>query len=170
MLELQYVLDANIFIEASQRYYSFDFGTKFWDFLVENGKKGVLCSIDKVLKEIQKGDKEDPLRKWAEKSFSKYFLPTNNDEVLKYYIDVINFVNNKKEQYSENAINEFLQEDNADAWVIAYAKYRELIVVTHEVFNPNSKKRVLIPNVCKEIKIEYIDTFAMLKKLNFTLS
>lgn len=169
MSSLQYILDANIFIEAARRYYSFYFGTKFWDFLVENGKKGVLCSIDKVLKEIQKGDKEDPLRKWAEKSFSKYFLPTNNDEVLKYYIDVINFVNNKKEQYSENAINEFLQEDNADAWVIAYAKYKNLIIVTQEVLDLNCRRRVPIPNVCKDFNIEYKNTFEMLKELNFKL-
>lgn len=167
MCESKYILDANIFIEAARRYYAFDFGTKFWDFLVKRANNGIICSIDKVLREIQKGDKDDPLRRWAESEFYNYFLPTNNDEVLQYYRNVINLPNIN--QYSDSAINDFLREDNADAWVVAYAKYKQLTVVTHEAYDSNIKKRVPIPNVCKEIGIKYIDTFEILRKLNFKL-
>lgn len=166
----KYILDANIFIEAARRYYSFDFGTRFWDFLIEKAQNGILFSIDNVLKELKKGDKNDPLRQWAENSFVKYFLATNNDDVIKHYIEVINFVNNNNHnQYTQNAIDDFLKEDNADAWILAYAKYQNFIVVTHEAFNPNCKKRVLISNICEDFNIKYINTFEMLKKLNFKL-
>lgn len=165
----KYILDANVFIEAANRYYSFDFGTKFWDFLVEKAKNNLICSIDKVLRELQKGDKKDKLREWAENSFANYFLPTNNDDVIKHYIEVIASVNKRNNQYSQHAIDDFLKEDNADAWIVAYAKFKDLIVVTHEAHNPNSKKRVLIPNVCKDFNIKYINTFEMLKELSFRL-
>lgn len=166
---LKYILDTNIFIEAARRYYSFDFGSKFWDFLINEAKKGVICSIDKVFEEIKQGNENDPLRKWAVSSFVNYFFSTINNVVLQHYQEIIKIVNSKNNQYSENAINEFLKEDNADAWIIAYAKYQNLIVVTHESYNPNSRKKVLIPNVCKTFKIECIDTFQMLKNLNFKL-
>lgn len=168
MVKLKYVLDANIFIESARRYYSFDFGTKFWDFLKENAENGILCSIDKVFKEIQKGDKEDPLRNWAEKDFKKFFLPTDNNNVLINYSKIVNYANNNK-QYNQNAIDEFLKEDNADAWIIAFAITKSLTVVTHESYNPDAKKKVLIPNVCKDFNITYKNLFDMLKELNFKL-
>ena len=43
----KYILDANVFIEAARRYYSFDFGSKFWDFLIEKAQNGILFSINK---------------------------------------------------------------------------------------------------------------------------
>jgi hypothetical protein len=159
MVKLKYVLDANIFIESARRYYSFDFGTKFWDFLKENAENGILCSIDKVFKEIQKGDKKD---------FKEFFLPTDNNNVLINYSKIVNYANNNK-QYNQNAIDEFLKEDNADAWIIAFAITKSLTVVTHESYNPDAKKKVLIPNVCKDFNITYKNLFDMLKELNFKL-
>jgi len=168
MVKLKYVLDANIFMESSRNYYSFDFGTKFWDFIKENAEKGILCSIDKVLKEIQKGDEQDQLRKWAENDFRTFFLPTNNDNVLVNYKKIVNHVNSNS-QYNQNAIDEFLKEDNADAWIISFAMTKSLIVVTHESYNPDVKKKVLIPNVCKHFNIPYKNLFDMLRELNFKL-
>lgn len=168
MNRLQYVLDANIFIEAAQRYYSFDYGMKFWDFLVEKASQNILCSVDKVLKELQKGKPNDPLRKWAESQFQPYFYSTENNQILECYADVIQIVA-ENEQYTQNAKDEFFQEHNADAWIIAYAKYKNLTVVTHESLNAQIKKKVLIPNVCQDLQISYINTFDMLRELNFKL-
>ncbi|MCA1931982.1 MAG: DUF4411 family protein [Calditerrivibrio sp.] len=168
-MSLRFVIDSNVFIEAARRYYSFDFGTKFWDFLVEQAKEGVLCSIDKVFNELNKGDKTDLLKQWANDKFKNYFYPTNNNEIINSYKEIIQFVAKKNNQYSQQAIDEFLSEKVADAWIIAFAKHNNLIVVTHESFNPSSKKKVLIPNVCKDFNIKYITTFEMLKELNFRL-
>ncbi|MFN3605484.1 MAG: DUF4411 family protein [Leptonema sp. (in: bacteria)] len=161
-------MDSNVFIEASRRYYAFNFGTKFWDFLVQMAENNILCSVDKVLKEIKEGNVNDPLRQWAENQFARYFLSTENNEVLRHYKEIVNKVD-ANVNYTDNAKMEFMEEKNADAWVIAFAKYKNLTVVTHESYNPNSKKKVLIPNVCREFNIKYIDTFEMLKGLNFRL-
>lgn len=37
-------------------------------------------------------------------------------------------------------------------------------MVTHEVYTPNSKKRILIPNVCKEFNIPYINTIDLIRQ------
>lgn len=167
MNDLTYILDANIFITAARSYYSFDFGNKFWDFLLENAKNGSLCSIDKVLKEIEQGD--DKLKNWAITRFNNYFYPTNNDDILTHYSEIVNYVYSLNSHYKEEAINEFLKENNSDSWVIAFAKAKNLIVVTEEKPNPHAKRKIFIPDVCNNFNINYIDTFQMLKELNFKL-
>lgn len=53
----------------------------------------------------------------------------------------------------------------ADGWLVAYAQVHGLIVVTHEVFDPNIKKKVPIPNVCRQFDVPWLDTFSMLRSL-----
>lgn len=53
---MAYLLDSNTFMTAARSYYSFDFGTRFWDFLVLEAQKNNIFSIDKVLDEIKKGN------------------------------------------------------------------------------------------------------------------
>jgi len=118
-MSLQYLIDANIFITASRTYYDFDFGNSFWDFLVEQGKKEIIASIDKVLNELKKGD--DKLKEWATKGFSNYFINTITDNVLKQYVILMQWADSQRNQYSKNAIEEFMKENNADAWLISLA-------------------------------------------------
>jgi len=60
----------------------------------------------------------------------------------------------------------------ADGWVVAFARVNGLIVVTHEDYAPDAKKKVPIPNVCLEFDVEYVNTFEMLEdlKVKFVLS
>lgn len=134
---LKYILDANVFMTAARNYYSFDFGNTFWNFLLENAKKGVLCSIDKVLKEIECGN--DKLKEWSKNEFKNFFYATNNNEVLSQYTKIVNHVQ-KNQNYKKEAIDDFLKEGNSDAFVIAFAKSKNITVVTNESFNPESKK------------------------------
>ena len=48
---------------------------------------------------------------------------------------------------------------------MAYARVHDAVVVTHEVFNADVRKRVPIPNVCRQFDVDYRDTFAMLREL-----
>jgi hypothetical protein len=59
MKDKVYLLDTNIFIEPYRTFYSFDYGTAFWDFLKYQAKNGQIFSIDKVCDEIK--PKEDQL-------------------------------------------------------------------------------------------------------------
>lgn len=168
-MSLQYLIDANIFITASRTYYDFDFGNSFWDFLVNQGKKKNIASIDKVFDELNNGN--DELNEWANNYFSNYFIDTTTDKVLEQYAILMQWVDKQRNQYTQNAIDEFMKENNADTWLISLAltdkdKY---VIVTFEKENNQIKRKIPIPNVCKAFNIKYCDLFQMLKKLNFKL-
>ena len=68
-----YLLDSNVFIQARNLHYGFDFCPAFWDWLVEQNDAGKVASIDKVADELRAGD--DELAKWAEDRGDGFFLP-----------------------------------------------------------------------------------------------
>ncbi len=164
-----YLIDSNTFMTAARTFYSFDYGTKFWDFIEVQAKNNALASIDKVLEEINKGD--DALKNWANEEFLNYFLTTKEESIFQKYAELMQWAENQGKNYTRNAIDEFMQEDNADPWLIAYAlaKNRNYTIVTFEKFNQNKKNKIPIPNVCIYYKINYCDLYEMLRNLNFRL-
>ena len=48
---------------------------------------------------------------------------------------------------------------------MAYAKSHNAIVVTNEAFDPNVKRRVPLPNLCKQFDVECCNTIHMLRGL-----
>jgi hypothetical protein len=59
------------------------------------------------------------------------------------------------------AVEEFLA--GADPWLIAKAMtMHDCVVVTHEQFNPQIKRKFSIPNVCQTFGIHWINTFQAL--------
>lgn len=164
-----YLLDSNIFITAAKTFYSFDFGLIFWYFLVDQADKVKIASIDKVLNEINKC--EDRLKKWANDSFAEYFLDTKRNHVIQNYSELMRWAENKNNYYTRNAIDEFMKEDNADPWLIAFAlvERENYTIVTFEKFNKEQKNRVPIPNICEEFKLLNCDLYQMLKDLNLKI-
>lgn len=51
-----YILDSNVFMEAHNRYYAFDIAPGFWDALIGHAETGRIISIDRVKKELDKGE------------------------------------------------------------------------------------------------------------------
>jgi len=155
---------------ASRSYYSFEFGTQFWDFLVKKGKENEVASIDKVLDEINKGD--DKLKIWANKQFKEYFFSTKNVEVFDKYAEVVKWSESMKDHYNRHAIDEFMKEDNADTWLIAFAltKQSKFEIVTFERDNKKQKEKIPIPNVCKKFDIKCCDLFEMMRRLKFNFN
>lgn len=162
----KYLLDANVLIEAHQRYYAFDIAPSFWQNLNKLAEEEKILSIDRIREEISNGNKDDPLDTWANSEFDKWFASTNDVKVFASYGKIIDWVS-KQSQYNEYAKSEFA--NVADSWLLAYAFSYNHTIVTHEAYSPHSKKRVLIPNVCVAFGIPYIDTFGMLRKLNSKL-
>lgn len=74
----------------------------------------------------------------------------------------------KNPTFKEQAKQEFASV--ADGWLVAYAKANKLVVVTHEVFDSATRKRVKIPNLCNEFSVEYVNTFEMLKSLDVSFN
>ena len=156
-----YVLDTNILIEAHRRYYAFDLCPGFWDFLIASHQHGYICSIDRVRTELEAG--KDELAKWIDDTLpGSFFMPTASASVVAQYTGMITWVNGRG--FKPEAKAEFASV--ADGWLVAYAKANtDHIVVTHEQPRPDARKKVLIPDVCVEFKVDYQDTFAMLKQL-----
>ncbi len=53
-----YLLDTNVFIQAKNLHYGFDFCPAFWQWLVEQNEAGRVASIEKVGDELRAGDDE----------------------------------------------------------------------------------------------------------------
>lgn len=155
-----YVLDANVFIEAARRYYAFDIAPPFWESLVQHAANRRLQSIDRVKQELERG--KDELAAWATSQFNDAFASTDEEDVVEAYSKVMNWVQ-AQDQFSNAAKADFA--DGADGWLVAYAKTKGYIVVTHEVLDPDIKRKVPIPNVCEVLGVSYVDTFAMLREL-----
>ena len=71
---------------------------------------------------------------------------------------------NSNSQYFAYAKSKFAS--SADGWVAAYAYTIGATVVTQEVFKPDIKKRVPLPNVCDDLEVEYMNTFELLRELD----
>jgi hypothetical protein len=155
-----YVLDANVFIEAARRYYAFDIAPLFWESLVNHAANARVESINRVKEELERG--KDELATWASDHFGDAFASTDEENVVASYREIMSWVQ-VQDQFSDAAKAEFA--DSADGWLVAYARSRSGIVVTHEVLDPNITRRVPIPNVCEPFGVNYVDTFTMLREL-----
>ena len=60
---MAYLLDANVFIQAKNLHYGFDFCPGFWDWLQVQHAAGVVFSVEKVGTELAAG--ADDLSTWA---------------------------------------------------------------------------------------------------------
>lgn len=157
----KFILDANVFIEAARRYYAFDLAPCFWEALNKHANNGQVSTIDRIKDELEKGN--DELSRWIKQVFYQWCDTTNQSTVISAYGDIMKWVNSES-QYSPEAKASFAA--GADGWLIAYAAAKHYIVVTHERFDSRIKRRVPIPNVCREFDVQYLDTFQMLRKLD----
>ena len=162
------MLDANVFIDAKNRYYGFNLCPGYWTALIAHHERGRIFSIDKVRNELtttrnELDDAPDVLSDWAKDSVpDTFFKGTQDQAVVDVFREMVIWVNSEA-QFTPAAKDEFAKK--ADGWVIAYAKANGLIVVTHEAYEPESKKKVKMPNVCLEFDVEYVNTFEMLEEL-----
>ncbi|HUW62999.1 MAG TPA: DUF4411 family protein [Candidatus Bathyarchaeia archaeon] len=156
-----FLLDANVFIQAKNSYYALALCPRFWASLKGSHEAGHLYSIDHIKRELLLG--KDDLASWAEQTLSpSFFHSTTDAAVMSQYRDIMTWVQDNT-QFFDSAKSEFATA--ADGWLVAYAKAKGHVVVTHEQLRPEAKNRVLIPNVCKEFGVDYTDTFQMLKSL-----
>lgn len=153
---MTYLLDSNVFIEAKNRYYGFDFCPAFWDWIIEKNNKNLVFSIEKVSDELAAGS--DELATWASQ-FGKELFLVPDDKMNMSFGPVSRWTYTKK--YDVAAINTFFQ--SADYYLVAYAHAHDLVIVTHEVPSP-TVRNIKIPNVCIGLGIKCVTPFEMLRK------
>lgn len=155
----RYVLDANVFIEAKQRYYGFDVCPGFWQALVWHHGRGCVLSIDRVRRELQ--GMGDELQEWVEGTMPEAcFAASDSADVLVAYGQAIQWVQDQA-RFTPAAKAEFAQA--ADGWLVAYARVTGAVVVTQEQLRPDSRRRVFIPDLCQAMNVPYIDSFGFLR-------
>jgi len=147
-------------MEAANRYYAFDIAPAFWEHLILHASAGRLCSIDRVRDELL--EQKDRLAQWARTEFREWFERTDREDVVREYREVMEWVN-QHPRYTSAAKAVFAEEE--DGWLIAFARAEGCIVVTQEKPEPESKKKVKIPDVCDHFGVPWIDTFEMLRRL-----
>ena len=68
---MAYLLDSDVFIQAKNFHYGFDFCPAFWDWLLVANSGGTVFSIEKVGDELKAG--RDELATWASQRDSRSF-------------------------------------------------------------------------------------------------
>lgn len=152
-----FLVDSNILIEAKNRYYAFDIAPGFWTWLERAHQQGWACSIEAVRDELLEGD--DELTAWAQAN-PNFFKPLDQP-TTKHFSDLTTWAASRP--YRPEALSAFTGND-ADFLLIAYAREHQHTVVTHERSEPNSRKRILIPDACLAMGVNTADTFQMLRQ------
>jgi hypothetical protein len=152
---MAYLLDANVFIQAKDFHYGFDFCPAFWDWLVVGNRAGRIFSIEHIGDELAARD--DELRSWATRRGPAFFLKPDA-AMLPALATVSTWASSQ--HYEPAAVSTFLQV--ADYYLVAYALAHEYVVVTHEIAS-NSRKKLKIPDVCIGLGVKCLLPFTMLR-------
>ena len=151
---MAYLLDSDVFIQAKNLHYGFDFCPAFWSWIDEAHAAGTAFSIEKVGDELKAG--ADELALWATDR-SDFFLKPDS-AIVPSLQAVSRWASSGA--YPAAAVSTFLQV--ADYYLIAHAHAHQHIVVTHEVVAHGTKK-IKIPNACIDMGVKCMTPFEMLR-------
>lgn len=157
-----FLVDSNFFIQAHRLYYPFDVVPSFWERVKDLTSRGIICSLDKVKNEICANG--DELSEWIRNNLDGSVFK-DSEECLDEYRSVTGWAISKNDHFSESAIAEFCHADEADAWLISFALKKGIIVITHEVSAPGSKKKIKMPDVCNQFGVRYMNTIEMFRTI-----
>ena len=162
-----YVVDSNFFIQAHRVSYPLDVAFSFWNKVKQLAEEGKIISIDKVKNEIY--DKNDALEEWCKANLPEDFFKESS-EVMAAYGQVSAWAISRSSHCMPNALNEFLDADEADAFIVAYALSdpNNRIVVTQEISQPNRKNKIKIPEACIALNVQFVNTMDMFRRLEET--
>lgn len=154
----KYCLDANVLIQAWQKYYNPKFCPDYWKILTELGKDGKIFIPELVYEEIIRT--EDELSKWLKDSK----IPINNiSEPVTICLQKIYAADSTHKNLVDNTKARSL----ADPWVIAHALHENACVVTkEEKVTALYSNRIKIPNVCENMGIRWINDFQFIDELD----
>lgn len=157
---MTYLLDTNTLIEAKNRYYRMTVCPAYWIWVQRSHSAGVVASIEPVGAELRRGN--DELAEWAKRQ-SGLFLSVSDQATQQAFAHVAAHVASQAATMKAGALEEFL--GGADPWLIAKAMtIPDAVVVTHEQFNPQTRRKYSIPNVCEPFGVTCIDTFELLSR------
>ena len=156
-----FLIDENVLIDAKRDYYPFDRVPEFWDWLLYMCKAGRV-KVPREIYERLVEDKDDDLAKWMKVYKYDLLFDEDVDETL------IEFV--KGEGYGNNLTDTDIVKMGNDPFLVAYAlsDVGNRTVVTTEHSRPTRERgNRHIPDVCDDLDINCINTFELIRTLDF---
>ncbi len=159
---VRYLFDSDVLMTSGRLHYQIDFCQSFWDWLEEGHKRGIFFSIDKVKNELLDGS-GDPLRKWADSpNLTEFFKPSGSG--MSVWPTLTSHAMDPSKNFKEIAKTKFLNNDKADAWLIAFAsKHGNYKIVTNEKSEPASKKDIKLPDAASWVGVQTLNLYDILK-------
>ena len=156
-----YLLDANVLIDANRDYYAVDRVPEFWEWLIEMGKRGKVKIPQENYEEVVQG--KDNASEWLK--YNKEALLLNEAVSEELVTRVI------EQGYGIDLNDVEIEKVGHDPFLIAYAlvDFEKRVVVTTETSKPKKERaNRKIPDVCKDFKVSCLNTYALLRVLDFT--
>lgn len=153
------VVDTNILIGAYIKDYTPTAFPGVWQFLDHQVQAGRLVLIDAVKREVLH---PEGLVDWVQGHADLVVRETEDLDAVELYEQVIGWVKDSG-RYTRRAADDFAR--GADGWLVSLGRVKGMAVVTNEAFNPESRKHVPIPNICREFDVECVTATAMFKRL-----
>lgn len=160
-----FIVDTNFFIQAFHAHYPMDVVPSFWSKVEDLANQNLIISVDKVQAELSQH--ENDLKDWCDNVLPADFFK-DTFSVLSAYSQLARWATSPTVQYTTQAINQFLDINEADAWIVSYGLAQSLGVVTYEQSAPLSKKRIKIPDVCNVFNVPCLHPIEMFRRLRVT--
>ena len=151
-----YLLDANVLIQAKNLHYGFDFCPAFWDWLEEQNRTGKVASIGKGCRRTLQ--RCGQVEGWDEARGDDFFLRPD-DTLLPALRTVRDWASSQA--YEPAAVATFLQV--ADYWLVAHVVAYNSSIVSHEV-PADTTRKIRIPNACISLGLRCSTPYGMLHR------
>lgn len=160
-----HLVDTNVLITAKNSYYGMDFAPGYWQWLAEEYLRVDIRSIPAVRSELMA--QEDDLADWASQLPSDFWLEENDADIVALQ-EIATWTMTGDPRFRHAARTEFL--DTADYRLVAKARAGGHVIVTHEVPQPEGRKRIKIPDVCAVYNIPSREPFELFNQLGLSLA
>lgn len=160
-----YLLDANVLIDAHNKYYAVDMVPEFWEWLLHSAVSGRLAMPLETFEEVKGGPnaKRDGLNEWIHSSDVEKNLVLREDFDGGMLQKVMN-------AYAPDLTDTEVEQLGRDPFLIAYglAGAGSRCIVSNEVSKPSKQReKQKVPDVCQKVGVGCCDTFTMLRRLGF---
>ena len=152
----RYCLDANVFIEGWNKYYSMQLCSSYWVILDKLAQDGRVFAPIEVKREILQHD--DGLAAWIKPR--PYLFKDITLEVQNHLRQIMASYHRLVDNTRQRSI--------ADPWVIAFAIAEEAIVVTKEMPAGLGSRRIKIPDVCYALNVPWMDDFQFAREIGMS--
>lgn len=165
-----YLIDANVLITAHNSYYAVDAVPEFWEWMKFHAESGSIKMPLEIFEEVKDGSDDrdrDLLFDWISDDAVKMALILDEDVNPDLVAQVVS------EGYANNLTDQEIDQVGRDPFLIAYGlrSPSDRCIVTTEVSSPRKQRQNRkIPDVCATMGVSCMNTFPMLKALNFSTS